>query len=63
MGVIVARSDFDIATMYQNVRYKRRAIPIRCAMTGKIGAMKLPQTDGCLCGKICYEITEALQLV
>ena len=25
--------------------------------------MKLPQTGGCLCGKIRYEITEAPQLV
>ena len=26
-------------------------------------AMNLPQTGGCLCGKIRYEITEAPQLV
>jgi hypothetical protein len=25
--------------------------------------MKIPQTGGCLCGKIRYEITEATQLV
>src|SRR5438132_8788383 len=37
--------------------------PIRCAMTGEIIAMKLPQTGGCLCGKSRYEITEAPQLV
>src|SRR5438128_5777605 len=37
--------------------------PIRCAITGEIIAMKLPQTGGCLCGKIRYEITEAPQLV
>jgi hypothetical protein len=29
----------------------------------EIIAMKLPQTGGCLCGKIGYEITEAPQLV
>src|SRR5438105_14115197 len=29
----------------------------------RIIAMKLPQTGGCLCGKIGYEITEAPQLV
>jgi hypothetical protein len=32
-------------------------------MTGEIIAMKLPQTGGCLCRKIRYEITEASQLV
>jgi hypothetical protein len=31
--------------------------------TGTYVAMKLPQTGGCLCGKIRYEITEAPQEV
>jgi len=51
--------------MYQNVRQETKPRAIRSAppcQERKI-AMKLPQTGGCLCGKIRYEITEAPQLV
>src|ERR1700719_640566 len=64
VGVIVGRSDFGIATMYQNVRQETTPRAIRSARHDReIIAMKLPQTGGCLCGKIRYEITEAPQLV
>src|SRR5205823_13191537 len=40
----------------------RRSVSRRCCFEEEI-AMKLPQTGGCQCGKIRYEITAAPQLV
>src|SRR5260370_18969587 len=50
--------------MYQTVRQETTPRATRSVRHDReIIAMKLPQTGGCLCGKIRYEITEAPQLV
>ena len=50
--------------MYQNVRQEATPHATRSVCDDReIIATKLPQTGGCLCGKIRYEITEAPQLV
>jgi len=52
-----------LPAMLGTLRSLRADATVTCMKTGTHVAMKLPQTGGCLCRKIRYEITEAPQAV